>query len=90
MATNAKDDRLHVRLPNALRARIDQAARAEGKTITDFALAALEERTEHILADRRLFALDDMAWAEFQRLLDQPPQDKPRLAELLHRDPPAE
>jgi uncharacterized protein (DUF1778 family) len=90
MATNAKDDRLHVRLPGALRARIDQAARAEGKTITDFALAALEARTEHVLADRRLFALGDQAWAEFQQLLDQPARDKPRLAELLDRDPPME
>jgi uncharacterized protein (DUF1778 family) len=88
MATSARDDRLHLRLPAALRTRIDQAASAEGKTVTDFAVAALEARTEQVLADRRMFALDEAAWARLQELLDRPVQDKPELTELLDRKPP--
>lgn len=91
MATRPiKDDRLHVRLTSAQRARVNQAAAAEGRTVTEFALAALAERAEHVLADRRLFGLDDAAWESFQALLDRPAQAKPRLAELLARTPPAE
>jgi uncharacterized protein (DUF1778 family) len=90
MATRpVKDDRLHVRLTSAQRARVNQAAAAEGRTVTEFALAALAERAEHVLADRRLFELDDAAWESFQALLDRPAQAKPRLAELLARTPPA-
>jgi uncharacterized protein (DUF1778 family) len=91
MATRPiKDDRLHVRLTSAQRARVNQAAAAEGRTVTEFALAALAERAEHVLADRRLFGLDDVAWKSFQALLDRPAQAKLRLAELLARTPPAE
>jgi len=91
MATRPiKDDRLHVRLTLAQRARVNQAAAAEGRTVTEFALAALAERAEHVLADRRLFGLDDAAWESFQALLDRPAQVRPRLAELLARTPPAE
>jgi len=43
-----------------------------------------------VLADRRLFMLDDVAWESFQALLDRPAQAKPRLAELLARTAPAE
>ncbi len=85
-----KDDRLHVRLTSAQRARINQAAAAEGRTVTEFAHAALAEGLEHVLADRRLFGLDDAAWESFQALLDRPAQGKPRLAELLALTPPAE
>ncbi len=91
MATRPlRDERLHVRLTSTQRARVNQAAAAEGRTVTEFALAALAERAEQVLADRRLFGLDDAAWESFQGLLDRPVQAKPRLAELLTRTPPAE
>lgn len=85
--TQAKDNRLAVRLTSEQRARVDQAAAAEGRTVTEFAVAALSERAAHVLADRRLFPLDHEEWDRFCALLDQPVQQLPRLAELLARDP---
>lgn len=85
--TQAKDNRLAVRLTSEQRARVDQAAAAEGRTVTEFAVAALSERAAHVLADRRLFPLDSEEWDRFCALLDQPVQQLPRLAELLARDP---
>ncbi len=35
------------------------------------------------LADRKRFVLDDHQWAEFEKELDRPVHDKPRLRELL-------
>ncbi|MDQ3307415.1 MAG: DUF1778 domain-containing protein [Actinomycetota bacterium] len=35
------------------------------------------------LADRRVFRLDDTAWAEFSAILDRPAQRVPELAMLL-------
>lgn len=85
--TQAKDNRLAVRLTSEQRARVDQAAAAEGRTVTEFAVAALSERAAHVLADRRLFPLDSEEWDRFCALLDQPVQQLPQLAELLARDP---
>jgi uncharacterized protein (DUF1778 family) len=41
----------------------------------------------HATADRRWFRLPARAWATFQNHLDRPPVFKPRLAELLTREP---
>jgi uncharacterized protein (DUF1778 family) len=35
------------------------------------------------LSDRRRFELDDSQWEAFQKILDRPVQDKPRLRKLL-------
>jgi uncharacterized protein (DUF1778 family) len=85
--TQRKESRLAVRLTSDQRARIDQAAAAEGRTVTEFAIAALSERAGHVLADRRVFPLDGEQWDRFAELLDQPVVSRPRLAELLARDP---
>jgi uncharacterized protein (DUF1778 family) len=36
-----------------------------------------------VLADRRAFAVDDPAWAEFLAILDRPVSHKPRLEKLF-------
>jgi len=85
--TQTKESRLAVRLTSDQRARVDQAAAAEGRTVTEFAIAALSERAGHVLADRRVFPLDDEQWDRFTQMLDQPVTRRPRLAELFARDP---
>jgi uncharacterized protein (DUF1778 family) len=40
------------------------------------------------LADRRYFAIDDAAWAEFNALLNRPPVFKPSLERLLAKPTP--
>jgi len=85
--TQPKESRLAVRLTGEQREQIDQAAAAEGRSVTDFAIAALSERAGHVLADRRIFPIDGARWERFVELLDQPVRSLPRLAELLARDP---
>jgi uncharacterized protein (DUF1778 family) len=36
-----------------------------------------------VLADRRLFVLDDSAWNQFMAVLERPVSHKPRLAALF-------
>lgn len=45
-------------------------------------------REEDTLADRRVFRLDDAAWAEISAILDRPAQRIPELAELLSERAP--
>lgn len=64
-------------------ALIRRAAETEGVTVTDFTVRAAVARAGDVLADRRLFGLDDAAWNEFVAILDRPVAYKPRLTELF-------
>jgi uncharacterized protein (DUF1778 family) len=62
---------------------IATAAEVEGKTVTEFMRDATLTHAYEVLADRRLFVLDDAAWVEFQARLRAPARSRPRLAELF-------
>lgn len=83
MAPPTKDSRLHARLSSQQDALIRHAAEVEGKTITEFAVEAAVEHARDVLADRRLFLLDDASWTEFITLLDRPVVHKPKLEKLF-------
>jgi uncharacterized protein (DUF1778 family) len=55
--------------------------------VTDFVLDSASNAAEQVLADRRLFMLDDAAWASFEDLLERPAVTKSRLATLLVEEP---
>jgi uncharacterized protein (DUF1778 family) len=88
--TTTKDARLQVRLSSGQDALIRHAAEAEGKTVTDFTVEAAVGYARNVLADRRLFLLDDAAWNEFQAVLDRPVVHKSRLEKLFAEKPPWE
>lgn len=64
-------------------ALIRRAAEAVGTDLTNFTVSATLAQARDVLADRRLFVLDDAAWAQFQTLLDQPVTRRPRLERLF-------
>lgn len=82
MAT-VKDSRIAVRLSSDQGALIRHAAEVEGTSITEFTVAATMRHAVDVLADRRMFAIDDAAWSEFQAVLDRPVSHKSRLEKLL-------
>ena len=55
----------------------------EGTSITDFTVAATMSHASDVLADRRMFAIDDAAWSDFGTVLDRPVRHKPRLEKLF-------
>jgi uncharacterized protein (DUF1778 family) len=81
--TSTKNTRIAVRVSHEQDALIRHAAEAEGRTVTDFTVQAAVAHARDILADRRLFQLDDAAWTEFLCLLDRPIEYKPRLNKLF-------
>jgi uncharacterized protein (DUF1778 family) len=84
--TSTKNTRIAVRLSHEQDALIRHAAEAEGRTVTDFTVQAAVAHARDILADRRLFQLDDPSWTEFLSLLDRPIEYKPRLNKLFTED----
>lgn len=79
----AKDSRIAVRLSSHQDALIRHAAEVEGTSITEFTVAATVGHAMDVLADRRMFAVDDAAWSEFAAVLDRPVSHKPRLEKLF-------
>lgn len=80
-----KSDRIQLRVSDERRVRYETAAALEGKTLTEFVTAAADLATEHALADRRSFVLDDEAWGKFNAMLDAPPKVLPGLVDLFSR-----
>lgn len=83
MAT--KSERFAVRLTPEQDALIRHAAAVEGSDLTTFTVSATVAHARDVLADRRHFLLDDVAWTEFNVLLDRPVQYKPALANLFDK-----
>lgn len=86
----AKTERFAVRLTADQDALIRRAAEVEGTDLTTFTLTATLAHARDVLADRRLFELGDVAWAEFVALLDGPVARKPRLEKLFAEQSPFE
>jgi uncharacterized protein (DUF1778 family) len=78
--------RLNLRTTGRQNALIRDAAKALGKSVSEFVLESATLSAERVLADRRLFSLDDDAWQQFEDALARTPVAKPRLNALL-RDP---
>lgn len=78
-----KDSRIAVRLSSDQDALIRHAAEVEGTNITEFTVAATMTHAKEVLADRRVFAIDDAAWGDFLAALDRPVSHKPRLEQLF-------
>ncbi len=93
--STAKEARLAVRLSSEQNWLIRQAASVAGSSVTDFTVTAALARAHDVLADRRVFVVDEPAWSQFLELLEAPVSSAdPRLSGLLNApsvfaDPPA-
>lgn len=87
-AIRRKQARLAMRLTPDQDALIRDAAAVAGQSLTDFVTMAAVTRAEDTLADRRVFRLDEAAWAEFTAILDRPARRIPELAQLLNERAP--
>lgn len=85
--TNSKTARLDLRMSPMAKSLLEQAAAARHKSVSEFVLEHGLAAAEETLLDRRVFVLNEAQWAEFNRMLDAPPMDNPRLRALLSQKP---
>ncbi len=78
-----KTERIDIRTSFTARAVLQQAASSVNKTVSEFLLDTGLSAASEVLADRRVFALNDEQWNQFQEVLDTDPKDKPALKKLL-------
>jgi uncharacterized protein (DUF1778 family) len=80
---SSKAERLHLRVDPEQKALLEAASRAAGDTVSGFVLRAATEAAADVVADRRVFVLDEQAWEVFDQALSRPAAEVPGLRELL-------
>lgn len=83
LGMSAKAERLHLRVDAEQKALLEAASAATGASVSTFVLAAATEAAADVLADRRVFVLDQQAWRVFDEALTRPAGDVVGLRELL-------
>lgn len=83
MTPVTKDSRLELRLSSSQKTEIEQAARVEGRTVTEFAVPLLVAEATDVLRRQRELRLQDDAWKAFNQALDQPAQSLAGLKDLF-------
>lgn len=78
-----KSERLNIRLTPAQDSILRRAADARGESTSDYVLRHAVQAAEIELADRRVFVVDDAAWAQLQALLAGPVALPPTMVKLL-------
>jgi uncharacterized protein (DUF1778 family) len=84
--TKPKAERIALRVSSEEHSLLEEASRAEERTLSAFVLEAATRRAEDVLADRRAFRLPPRKWAAFIELLDRPVVAKPRLTAALRAE----
>ncbi|HEY3638144.1 MAG TPA: DUF1778 domain-containing protein [Rhizomicrobium sp.] len=86
-ATEAKSERVDLRMTPAAKRTLQQAASIANKTVSEFLLDCSLTAAFETLADRRVFQLDDKRWNAFMRALARPPKNNAGLRRLLAHKP---
>jgi uncharacterized protein (DUF1778 family) len=79
----SRSEKLDLRVTEQVKRTIQMAAKADNKSVSEFVVESALLRAEERLADRRHFFLNTEQWEAFQKALDAPPRDHPRLKRLL-------
>lgn len=89
-ASDAKSERVDIRVSPAAKRTLQQAAAVSNKTVSEFMLDSSLQAAFDTPADRRVFQLDEAQWQAFMEALNTPPEDNPRLRTLLATKAPWE
>ena len=79
----SKRETLNIRIKPGERELIDRAAKARGKSRTDFILSAARLAAEEALLDQSVIAVSPEVYAEFLSRLDMPPRSNERLQKTM-------
>lgn len=81
-------DTLNMRIKPEDRSLFDWAAKAQGKTRTDFILEAARRAAEETMLDRSLVQVSAEAYKAFLARLDAPPEPNARLKKTMQAKAP--
>ena len=83
-----KSERINIRTTPSAKRALQDAAIVSNKTVSEFLLDSALTKAAEVLADQRLFLLNDEQWKEFMEALDAPPQVVPQIQRLFREPSP--
>ena len=83
LAAERRTEKLDVRISRAAKAKLQAAAAASHRTVSDFVTESALARAEEMLAERKIFVLAAGKWSEFEEALNASPRTMPRMQSLL-------
>lgn len=86
VSRSTRSEKLDLRLTTVAKRRLQAAAAAAHRSVSEFVLESALVRADETLADRRTFQLDTKQWKAFIAALDAPPRPLPSMDRLL-REP---
>lgn len=78
-----RNEKLDLRLTPSAKRKLQTAALAAHRSVSEFVLESALARAEETLPDRQRFGLSAEQWKAFQAALSAPPRRSRRLAKLL-------
>ncbi len=85
-----RSSKLDLRLTPEAKAKLQAAAKASRRSVSEFVLESAMVRADETLAGRTRFGLEADRWQLFLAALDAPPREIPRLARLFQEPGPFE
>ena len=83
VVTERRSEKLDVRVSRSAKAKLQAAAAASHRSMSDFVMESALARAEETLVERRTFGLSAEAWTAFQAALNAPVRPLPGLRALL-------
>lgn len=74
--TETETQAVNLRVRSDIRTLIDRAAKAQGKTRSDFMIDAARRAAEESLLDQALVRVDQLTYDYFLEILDTPPNNE--------------
>ena len=87
-SSKLRTGRICLRVSRNQKVMIDSAAKAQGRSCSDFILETACREAESVLLDQCYFHLGAEQFRRFMAMLDAPSKSNPRLARLLARKAP--
>ena len=78
-----RTEKLDLRVSPSAKAKLQAAASAAHRSMSDFVMESALSKADEMLAERRIFTVNAEKWAEFLAALDAPTRPLPRLKALL-------
>ena len=83
MVREKRSVKLDIRISPSAKEKLQAAAKALDRRLSDFVTETALSRAEQTLSERTLFGMDAKRWTEFHAALDAPPRVLPRMKKLL-------
>lgn len=84
LKAETRNEKLDLRLTPSAKRKLQVAAKATHRSVSEFVLESALARADETLPDRQRFRLSTEQWEAFQAALAAPPRPAPRLAKLLN------